>query len=159
RCRGERRHFKEFCDSTKREGGARMRVATPGLSLACALLRAVDVIVLDQRTAAIGQRELTSAGRSLSTPSIERRRINSWAIMQAKELFFVIPTFRLRDVGRAVEEYDQQFWRNGHTIRIVVFDDSSPANQAKYLPQLEQVRTHNEVFYVGSREKEEFTAF
>jgi hypothetical protein len=79
--------------------------------------------------------------------------------MQAKELFFVIPTFRLRDVGKAVEEYDQQFWRNGHTIRIIVFDDSSPANQAKHLPQLEQVRTHNEVFYVGAREKEEFTAF
>src|SRR5215831_3766426 len=79
--------------------------------------------------------------------------------MQAKELFFVIPTFRLRDVGKAVEEYDEQFWRNGHTIRIIVFDDSSPANQAKYLPQLERVRTHNEVFYVGSREKEEFTSF
>jgi hypothetical protein len=79
--------------------------------------------------------------------------------MQAKELFFVIPTFRLRDVGKTVEAYDEQFWRNGHSIQIIVFDDSSPANQAKYLPQLEQITTHNEVFYVGFREKEQFVAF
>lgn len=79
--------------------------------------------------------------------------------MQATELTFVMPTYRLRDVGQAIEEYDEQFWRNGHTVRIIVFDDSSPANQSKYFPQLEQVRTHNEVFYVGPLEKEEFIGF
>jgi len=49
--------------------------------------------------------------------------------MDGPELIFTIPTYRLRDVGQAVEAYDQHFWRNGHTVRIVVFDDSSPANQ------------------------------
>ena len=79
--------------------------------------------------------------------------------MHSKELFFVMPTYRLRDVGKSIEKYDEQFWRNGHTVRIIVFDDSSPVNQAKYLPLLEQIETHNEVFYVGAREKEQFIAF
>jgi hypothetical protein len=79
--------------------------------------------------------------------------------METRELTFVIPTYRLRDVGEAVEEYDQHFWRNGHTVRIVVFDDSSPANQQKYFPLLEQTRTHNELFYVGPAEKEQFLSY
>lgn len=29
------------------------------------------------------------------------------------DIFFVIPTYRLRDVGKTVEEYDRHFWRNG----------------------------------------------
>ena len=29
--------------------------------------------------------------------------------MQPKELFFVIPTYRLRDVGETVEQYDEHF--------------------------------------------------
>ncbi len=79
--------------------------------------------------------------------------------MHAKDLFFVIPTYRLRDVGETVEQYDEHFWRNGHSVPILVFDDSSPANQEKYFPQLEQTRTHNEVYYIGPREKEEFLAY
>jgi hypothetical protein len=79
--------------------------------------------------------------------------------MDAPELTFVIPTYRLRDVGEAVEEYDQHFWRNGHTVRIVVFDDSSPANQQKYFPLLERTRTHNDLFYVGPEEKERFLSY
>jgi len=79
--------------------------------------------------------------------------------MQDKELYFVIPTYRLRDVGETVEQYDQHFWKNGHTVRIVVFDDSIPANQRKYYPLLEQTRTHNEVYYVGPHEKEQFLAY
>jgi hypothetical protein len=75
------------------------------------------------------------------------------------DLTFVIPTYRLRDVGETVEHYDQLFWRNGHSVRIMVFDDSSPANQAKYFPLLEQTRTHNDVYYVGPREKEQFLAY
>jgi hypothetical protein len=76
--------------------------------------------------------------------------------MDQRELTFVIPTYRLRDVGETVEQYDQHFWRNGHAVRIVVFDDSSPANQEKYFPLLEQTRTHNDVYYVGPREKDQF---
>jgi hypothetical protein len=79
--------------------------------------------------------------------------------MQHKDLFFVIPTYRLRDVGETVEAYDEHFWRNGHAPRIIVFDDSSPVAQDKYYPLLEQTRTHNDVYYVGPKEKEQFTAY
>jgi hypothetical protein len=79
--------------------------------------------------------------------------------MQEKELFFVIPTYRLRDVGETVEHYDEHFWRNGHSVRMIVFDDSSPANQEKYYPLLEQTKTHNDLYYVGPREKEQFLAY
>jgi hypothetical protein len=53
--------------------------------------------------------------------------------MGQKELYFVIPTYRLRDVGETVEQYDQHFWNNGHSVRIVVFDDSIPANHESKL--------------------------
>src|SRR6476620_3144274 len=76
--------------------------------------------------------------------------------MQQSELFFVIPTYRLREVGATVEEYDDHFWRNGHSVRMIVFDDSSPANQAKYYSALECTKTQNELCYVGHREKEQF---
>jgi hypothetical protein len=79
--------------------------------------------------------------------------------MQDKDVFFVIPTYRLRDVGETVELYDEHFWRNGHTVRMLVFDDSSRANQEKYDPLLEQTRTHNDVYYVGPGEKEQFLAY
>ena len=79
--------------------------------------------------------------------------------MAEQDLFFVIPTYRLRDVGETVEHYDEHFWRNGHSVRMIVFDDSSPANQEKYYPLLEQTQTHNELYYVGPREKEQFLAY
>jgi hypothetical protein len=79
--------------------------------------------------------------------------------MQANDLFFVIPTYRLRDVGETVERYDEHFWRNGHAVQMIVFDDSSPANQEKYYPLLEQTRTHNDLYYVGPREKEQFLGY
>jgi hypothetical protein len=79
--------------------------------------------------------------------------------MQQKDLFFVIPTYRLREVGQTVEEYDDHFWRNGHTVRMIVFDDSSPANYEKYYSMLEKTKTHNELFYVGPKEKEQFLAY
>jgi hypothetical protein len=79
--------------------------------------------------------------------------------MQDHELFFVIPTYRLRDVGETVELYDEHFWRNGHSVRMIVFDDSSPAAQEKYYPLLEQTRTHSDLYYVGPREKEQFIAY
>jgi hypothetical protein len=80
-------------------------------------------------------------------------------LMPAHDLFFVIPTHRLRDVGETVEHYDEHFWRNGHTVRMIVFDDSSPVNQEKYYPLLEQTKTHNDLYYVGPREKEQFLAY
>jgi hypothetical protein len=79
--------------------------------------------------------------------------------MQNKELYFVIPTYRLRDVGETVEAYDEHFWRNGHSPQIIVFDDSTPVNQEKYFSVLEQTRTHQEIFYIGPREKEQFLAY
>jgi hypothetical protein len=39
------------------------------------------------------------------------------------------------------------------------FDDSSPANQEKYYPLLEQTCTHNSLYYVGPREKEQFLSY
>jgi hypothetical protein len=79
--------------------------------------------------------------------------------MQQKEMFFVIPTYRLREVGDTVKAYDDHFWRNGHSVPMVVFDDSSPANQEKYYSLLENTATHNDFYYVGPREKEEFIAY
>jgi hypothetical protein len=79
--------------------------------------------------------------------------------MQDPDVFFVIPTYRLREVGETVERYDEHFWRNGHALQMIVFDDSSPANQEKYYPLLEQTCTHNSLFYVGPREKEQFLAY
>ena len=49
--------------------------------------------------------------------------------MQDKELFFVIPTYQLRDVGETIEQYDEYCWRNGHTVRMLVFDDLNRANE------------------------------
>ena len=69
---------------------------------------------------------------------------------------FVIPTYRLRDVGETIERYDENFWRNGHAVPLVIFDDSSQATHDKYYSCLERTRTHNELFYVGPKEKAEF---
>jgi hypothetical protein len=74
-------------------------------------------------------------------------------------LSFVIPTHRLRDVGETVEQYDEHFWRNGHSPQIIVFDDSTPANQEKYYPLLEKTKTHQDLYYVGPREKEQFLTY
>jgi len=75
------------------------------------------------------------------------------------DLSFVIPTHRLRDVGETVEQYDEHFWRNGHSPQIIVFDDSTPANQEKYYPLLEKTKTHHPLYYVGPREKEQFLGY
>jgi len=79
--------------------------------------------------------------------------------MHAKDLFFVIPTYRLREVGETVQAYDEHFRRNGHTVRMLVFDDSSPANHEKYYSTLEQTTTHNELYYVGPAEKERLLSY
>lgn len=50
--------------------------------------------------------------------------------VSAPELSFVIPTYRLRDVSETITQYDKHFWRNGHAVRMIVFDNSTPATQA-----------------------------
>ena len=72
---------------------------------------------------------------------------------------FVVPTYRLRDVAETIEKYDEHFWSNGHSVKMIVFDDSSLANHEKYYPLLERTRTVNDLYYVGPREKEQFLAF
>ena len=79
--------------------------------------------------------------------------------MHADDLYFVIPTYRLRDVGETVKQYDEHFWRNGHAPTLIVFDDSSPVAQEKYYPLLEQTATHNDLYYVGPREKEQLVGY
>jgi hypothetical protein len=79
--------------------------------------------------------------------------------MSEPNLQFVIPTNRLRDVGETVEAYDDNFWRNGQTAPIVIFDDSSVANHEKYFALLEHTKTFNPLFYVGPAEKEQFVSY
>ena len=80
-------------------------------------------------------------------------------LMTDKPLQFVIPTYRLRDVGETVEAYDENFRRSGQTAPILVFDDSSKASHDKYFAALEDAKTHNDLFYVGPAEKEEFISY
>ena len=79
--------------------------------------------------------------------------------MTEPEPYFVIPTHRLRDVGATIQEYDEHFWRNGHSVQMIIFDDSTQANVEKYLPLLERIKTRSELFYVGPREKEQFIEY
>lgn len=79
--------------------------------------------------------------------------------MNSDNAIFVVPTYRLRDVAETIEKYDEHFWKNGHSIKMIVFDDSSLANHEKYYPLLERTKTVNALHYVGPREKEQFLAF
>ena len=45
------------------------------------------------------------------------------------------------------------------TTEYGVLVDSSPDNQAKYYPLFERTSTHNDLYYVGPREKEQFLAY
>src|ERR1700757_4126347 len=79
--------------------------------------------------------------------------------MNSNTAIFVIPTYRLRDVAETIEIYDEHFWSNGHSVKMMVFDDSSLANHEKYFSRLEQTKTINDLCYVGPREKEQFLGF
>src|ERR1035437_5531588 len=79
--------------------------------------------------------------------------------MKEPSVIFTIPTYRLRDVAETIEKYDEHFRSNGHSVKMVVFDDSSLANHEKYYRLLEQTKTANELYYVGPREKEQFLGF
>jgi len=79
--------------------------------------------------------------------------------MKTADTIFAVPTYRLRDVGATIEEYDANFWSNGHSVKMVIFDDSSLANHEKYYSELEKTRTVNDLYYVGPQEKEQFLKF
>ena len=84
---------------------------------------------------------------------------SSSAFVEAPDTIFSIPTYRLRDVPETIEHYDENFWRNGHEVRLFIFDDSSVANHDKYYSQLGKTRTANPLYYVGPQEKERFIQF
>jgi hypothetical protein len=79
--------------------------------------------------------------------------------MNEPESYFVVPTHRLRDVSETIHEYDEHFWRNGHSPQIIVFDDSTPTNVEKYFNHFAEMKTRSELFYVGPRQKEEFITY
>jgi hypothetical protein len=53
--------------------------------------------------------------------------------MQPKELFFVIPTHRLREVGDTVKAYDDHFWRNGHSVPWWYSTTRAPPTSQRHL--------------------------
>src|SRR5262249_55970581 len=77
--------------------------------------------------------------------------------MSSPNAIFVVPTYRLREVGETIERYDENFRLNGHSVKMIVFDDSTLSTHDKYYSILEQTRTMNDVFYVGPAEKAQFT--
>ena len=79
--------------------------------------------------------------------------------MSLTESIFVVPSYRLRDVGATIEAYDEHFWSNGHSVKMMIFDDSSLANHEKYFNRLEHTKTVNDLYYVGPHEKEQFLSF
>jgi hypothetical protein len=79
--------------------------------------------------------------------------------MNQRDLVFAVPTYRLREVGETIESYDANFRRNGHSVKMIVFDDSTLSTHEKYYPLLEQTRTAAELYYVGPREKAQFIRF
>lgn len=48
------------------------------------------------------------------------------AVMNDPDTYFAIPTHRLRDVTQTVHEYNEHFWKNGHSSKIIVFDAKNP---------------------------------
>ena len=74
--------------------------------------------------------------------------------MNSAPIIFVVPTYRLRDVAETMEKYDEHFCSNGHSVRMIVFDDSSLANHEKYYSLPEQTRTVNEIFYFHKDKKD-----
>ncbi len=80
-------------------------------------------------------------------------------MLKEAPIIFTVPTYRLRDVAETIEKYDDHFARNGHSVKMMIFDDSSLANHEKYYALLEQTKTVNDLYYVGPREKEQFLGF
>jgi hypothetical protein len=79
--------------------------------------------------------------------------------MNEPKTYFVVPAHRLRDVSETIHEYDEHFWRNGHSPEMIVFDDSTPTNVEKYFSYLDTMKTRCDLSYVGPKQKEEFIAY
>jgi hypothetical protein len=79
--------------------------------------------------------------------------------MNDPKTYFVVPTHRLRDVSETIHEYDEHFWRNGHSPQMIVFDDSTPTNVEKYFSCLSEMKTRCDLYYVGPKQKEEFISY
>jgi len=79
--------------------------------------------------------------------------------MNEPKTYFAVPTHRLRDVSETIHEYDEHFWRNGHSPEMIVFDDSTPTNVEKYFSYLDTMKTRCDLSYVGPKQKEEFIAY
>jgi hypothetical protein len=79
--------------------------------------------------------------------------------MNEPKTYFVVPTHRLRDVSETIHEYDEHFWRNGHSPQMIVFDDSTPTNVEKYFGCLDEMKTRCDLWYVGPKQKEEFISY
>jgi hypothetical protein len=74
-------------------------------------------------------------------------------LMNDLETYFVIPTHRLRDVGETIHEYDDHFWRNRHSPKMIAFDDSTPTNVEKYLLTWNKPRPDLTSFMLGHSRK------
>ena len=61
--------------------------------------------------------------------------------------------------GTTLGERDRTGQKFTATTEYGVLVDSSPDNQAKYYPHLKRTSTHNDLYYVGPREKEQFLAY
>jgi hypothetical protein len=79
--------------------------------------------------------------------------------MNEPKTYFAVPTHRLRDVSETIHEYDEHFWRNGHSPQMIVFDDSTPTNVEKYFSYLNEMKTRCDLWYVGPKQKEEFISY
>ena len=79
--------------------------------------------------------------------------------MKIAENIFVVPSYRLRDVGATIEAYDEHFWSNGHSVKMMVFDDSSLANHEKYFNRLANTKTVNDVFTSVPTRRSSFSHF
>ncbi|HMH12566.1 MAG TPA: hypothetical protein VK578_05615 [Edaphobacter sp.] len=95
----------------------------------------------------------------MGDPTLRPPTKNPLYHMNDPDTYFVVPTHRLRDVSETIHEYDEHFWRNGHSPQMIVFDDSTPTNVEKYFTHLDQIKTRSDLFYVGPRQKEEFLAY
>jgi len=152
--RGELKHIrrnKRANYSLNESAQIKPRQAEPGETISVLLDVKFDGAFNETGFAAGSFRPKWNAGAS--------KRSDFLTKMKTADTIFAIPTYRLRDVAATIEEYDANFWSNGHSVKMVVFDDSSLANHEKYYSKLEETRTVNDLSYVGPQEKEQFLKF
>ena len=59
-------------------------------------------------------------------------------------------------MGETIELSDEHFRCNRHSPTLIVGDNISLVPHEKYCRSLKRTTTHNELYSVGSREREEF---